>query len=436
MVEYRGQIANFMGGSQNITVRIDCFSGRDHRITSAGRRCPRAGRIEWGSRKVLLFMIPREFQLLLYCARSLPGAGPIRDLVNKGVNWQRLLQLAQQHGVRPMLFQGLKSVCWNAVPQTTQLELERFDAENVQKNLLFAGELLRLLGVFQQNGVPIVAFKGPVLAETVYGDLSLREFCDLDVIVHEDDVCKVEVILTDCGYQACFPDRAYRSAFLSYHGQYPFRHGKTGILLDLHWRLSSKGVTFPLQLAKVWPRLKQVTIVGRTVPTLADDDLALFLAAHGTKEGWRSLIWLCDFAEFLRKYQEIDWAAVLDRAQRSHSSRSLLLAVALASALLDAPVPSALVDRALRNSAVRALAEKARLRMLRTVPEGELAEFLNGLNTEDRLGQRLRRVAVLLTTRTVGDYKAMPLPKSLWGIYYFTRPFRLARKVAEKILNK
>ena len=26
-------------------------------------------------------------------------------------------------------------------------------------------------------------------------------------------------------------------------------------------------------------------------------DLALFLAAHGTKKGWRSLIWVCDFAE-------------------------------------------------------------------------------------------------------------------------------------------
>ena len=178
-----------------------------------------------------------------------------------------------------------------------------------------------------------------------------------------------------------------------------------------------------------------MTIAGRTVPTLAHDDLALFLAAHGTKEGWRSLIWVCDFAELLRKYQDIDWVAVLDRAQRSHSSRALLLAIALASTLLDAPAPPALIDRARKNSALRALAEEAKLRMLRAAPEQELGEFLNGLNTHDRLRHRLWPVATLLTTRTVSDYQAMPLPKSLWGIYYLTRPFRLASKFVKIMLG-
>jgi hypothetical protein len=36
-----------------------------------------------------------------------------------------------------------------------------------------------------------------------------------------------------------------------------------------------------------------------------------------------------------------------------------------------------------------------------------------------------------MTTRTVGDYQAMPLPKSLWGLYYLTRPFPLAGHVAK-----
>ena len=378
-------------------------------------------------------MNPREFQLLLYCARSRPDARSVRDLVSEGIDWQILLKLAAHHCVRPMLLQTLKSVCWDAVPQKIQFELTLFNKANVQKNLLFTGELLRLLGLFQQNAIPIAAFKGPVLADSVYGHISLREFSDLDVIVHEADLSKAEDILTARGYQADFPDRHYRSAFLSYQGQYALRHSNTGISVDLHWRLSGRGVPFPLQLAEIWPRLEQVMIADRTVPTVAHDDLALFLAGHGTKEGWRSLIWVCDFAEFLRKYQDIDWVAVLDRAQQSHCSRSLLLAIALASTLLDAPAPAALVDRAWKNSAIRALAQEAKLRMLHTVPEGELGEFLNDLNTADRLTQRLRRVAILLTTRTVGDYKAFPLPKSLWGIYYFTRPFRLASKVPEMI---
>src|SRR5262245_9426995 len=100
-------------------------------------------------------MTPRDFQLLLCCARSQPNFQRIRELVNEGVNWQALLELAQQHYVRPLLLQSLKSVCWDAVPQATKLDLEQFNRANLQKNLLFAGELLRLLGLFQQNRIRI-----------------------------------------------------------------------------------------------------------------------------------------------------------------------------------------------------------------------------------------------------------------------------------------
>ena len=108
----------------------------------------------------------------------------------------------------------------------------------------------------------------------------------------------------------------------------------------------------------------------------------------------------------------------------------------LASALLDAPVPQKLIAKARNSSAVRGLADEAQRRMLSTAPAGELREFLNGLNTHDRLRHRLWPIATLLTTRTVGDYQAMALPKPLWGMYYATRPFRLAAKAAELVIRR
>ena len=217
-------------------------------------------------------------------------------------------------------------------------------------------------GDFNENEVPVVAFKGPILAEAVYGDLSLREFCDLDLLIRVQDLTKAEDILLACGYTAQFPDRDYRTAFLSYHGQYAFRRGQSDLWVDLHWQFSPDGVVFPLRAAEVWPRLIEETVAGRTVPSLAHDDQALFLAAHGTKEGWRRLLWLCDFAEFLRRYQDLDWIAILERAARSHSSRQLLLAIELAATMLDAPAPAELLEKARNSSAVQSLARRARER--------------------------------------------------------------------------
>jgi hypothetical protein len=335
-----------------------------------------------------------------------------------------------------MLFRNLKLICWDAVPQTTQLELERVNKANVQKNLVLTAELLRLIDLFQQNRIPIATFKGPILAISVYGNLALREFSDLDLLIQEADLRKAEKILTACGYQADFPDEDYRTAFVSYQGQYAFRHSKSEISVDLHWQFSSKSVAFPIQSTEVWSRLRQVTICSRIVPTLTFDDLALLLAAHGTKEGWRNLGWLCDYAELLRNCHNINWDAILARAQRADCSRMVLLAMFLASRLLDAPAPAHLVDKAQGLSAVRALARKARARMLQPDSQGEDWKLLNGLNTHDRFWRRLWPVAItLLTIRTVGDYKAMPLPKSLWRIYYLIRPFRLASKAAHRVLH-
>jgi hypothetical protein len=160
----------------------------------------------------------------------------------------------------------------------------------------------------------------------------------------------------------------------------------------------------------------------------------LYLAAHGAKDGWRRLIWVIDFAQLLRRCRDMDWVKILERAQRSYSSRALLLAIDLASTLLDAPAPANLIDKARANSAVQALSEKVRLRMFGTSSPGELSEFMNSLSTHDLFRYRLWPVVTLLTTRTVGDYEAIPLPKLLWGIYYLTRPVRLALKAIVMML--
>lgn len=377
----------------------------------------------------------REFQLLLDCARSEPDAGRIRAFVNEGVDWRTLLELATQHRVRPLVIQSLKSVCWDAVPPTNQLELDSSCKAILVQNFFFTGELLRLLDAFQKNGVAIAAFKGAVLAEAVYGDLSLREFVDLDVVIREMDDGKAEQILNACGYQTYVPGSDFRSAFLSYYGQQIFR-GRTGVHVDLHWRLASKNVAFPVQSAELWGRLRNVTIAGRTVPTLANEDLALFLAVHGTKERWRSLIWVCDFAELLRKNEDIEWLALFDLTKRARCSRPLLLAMLLASTLLDAPAPAKLIDKARNDSAVRALVEEAQLGVLNPTPTGEFGELLTGLKTHDLLRHRVWPAATLLMTRTEGDYRAMPLPKSLWGMYYLIRPFRLAGLAAQILVSR
>ncbi|GAG91885.1 unnamed protein product, partial [marine sediment metagenome] len=83
----------------------------------------------------------------------------------------------------PLLYQSLKKTCPEAVPDDTLEQLRAYFLTNAKRNLFLTGKLLRLLELLKDNGILAVPFKGPVLAESVYGDLSLRQFADLDILV-------------------------------------------------------------------------------------------------------------------------------------------------------------------------------------------------------------------------------------------------------------
>ena len=135
----------------------------------------------------------------------------------------------------------------------------------------------------------------------------------------------------------------------------------------------------------------------------------------------------------MRRFQDLDWIAILQRAAAGSTRRdNCCLLFELAATTLDAPAPTELLIRLATAWRCSPLARQAREGMLLTAPKGNW-EFRFGLNTDDKWLHRLLPIKALLTTRTVGDHQAMPLPKSLWGLYYLTRPFRLAGQAAKKV---
>jgi hypothetical protein len=143
-----------------------------------------------------------EFALLLACcAAGDPGSsGPDREaLIARLIDWPRLIRLAEHHGVTPLLFQALRNAT-DSVPPAILDELRNRYQHIARKNLEFTKELFRVLECLEAHAIPAIPLKGPVLAETVYGDLALRDFSDLDVLVQPENVLKAKAVLGALGY--------------------------------------------------------------------------------------------------------------------------------------------------------------------------------------------------------------------------------------------
>lgn len=366
-------------------------------------------------------------ELLLCCARtqlSESMAHRIRHLLKQQVDWDYLFALARRHSLLPLLYSSLQR---SDIPPAKLAWLKQQFQDNAARNLLLTAELCRLIARLKDEGIEAVPYKGPALAVYAYGDLSLRRFIDLDLLLKKDDVLKARDVLLALGYRG-HPAWSGSGEKLLLHTQHnlPLKSEDGRLIVELHWEVAPE-LFASLSEDDFWQRLEPLTLNGMPVNTMSAEDLLLSLCVHGSKHLWERLAWICDIAELLRVKPDINWGSVLDQAEEGDLKRMLGLGLHLADNLLQAPVPLAVSRTYANDSTIKSLADRVKNRLFDGAeqrPSG-LSEVLSfNLRARQDLRSRIRycRFAFMPTD---ADLAALRLPHSMRFVYYIMRPFRL-----------
>src|SRR5688572_16730907 len=296
-----------------------------------------------------------ETELLLDCARtslSSSTAARVRELAIQPLDWALLYQMALAHRVGPLLHRNLQRSAPQSVPAPVVEHLRDHARATGRRNLFLTGRLLRLLAAFNDRRIRVIPFKGPLIATHVYGDLVIRPFSDLDVLIHARDVAAAKAMLSAHGYEQR----------TSHPWEAPFEDA-TGVEVDLHWGIGPSYDPTPRTFDQLWARAVPLALEGVEVHSLAPEDLLLVLSIQIAKD-WRdsrhSLLQICDTAELLRRCPGLDWAQVLELARTSGGERILQLDLLLSHELLSAPVPEPVLRSAQASRAARTLALELR----------------------------------------------------------------------------
>jgi len=371
--------------------------------------------------------------LLAVCSTAAEGPGDdrLQTWLGTDLDWPFLLQAAVRHGVVPQLHQALSRTPAGSIPEDLRNDLARTYARVERHNLLLAAELLGCLELLQSHGISAIPWRGPVLAATAYGDLGLRQFDDLDLLVCHPDVLLACRLLMERGY-AVSPQLtpSQQTCYLRSQAAISlWRVAGARLIVELHWRLAEDYFSFPLGLDQLRRRLVPASVEGHAVQTLSSEDLLLFLCAHGTKHLWVRLAWAVDVARVLQASPNLDWAYVMRQARALGSERMLWLGLLLAHDLLAAPVPAELRSTLSSDEPVLSLAAQAQQRLF-AAGDRHPAEFesvVYHLRARERWRDRLRYVVLLAVSLTPGDWDALHLPDWLFPLYYLLRPFRLLK---------
>lgn len=376
-----------------------------------------------------------EVDLMLCCARTVGNPElrfQIKEMVGRGIDWQLLLQLATSHGIRPLVYKSLRTACWEDVPEATRHELSHFYSTNSARNRFLAGELLHILQLLEAEQILAVPFKGPVLASVLYGDLALREFVDLDFLVRERDISKAKQILSHEGYQPNFTG----TAIIPDSDEVVLSCSSTGIVVELHWQFLPRRFAPVLSAEDVWSGIEPVSFSGRQVWSFSSQDMFLFLAVHGAKHSWSALKWLCDLTEFIRSNPEMDWPRLFTRAETLGAVRTCRLAIYLAAELLQAEVPSSILDEIREDAQVRRLAQDVRLRIEEPRDVQPVEGQIFNLKLKERLRDKIRYVFLQCTQYSGEEERFLPLPSTLSFMYVFVRPVWLLRRYGSSVLKR
>jgi hypothetical protein len=374
-----------------------------------------------------------EVQMLLACARTVlddSQAAKITALATEKMDWERFVYLGIGHGVVPLLYRSLNTTRPAGVPSSV-MERLRNEAQGIAgRNVLLATELLNLLDLLRANGVSAMPYKGPALACQVYGELRLRSFIDLDILVRRLDIPKVRNLLAENGYQPQLKMTAGKQrAILRSECDEVFT-GTNGRILEIHWAITPPFFSFQLRTEDLFSRATTIDLLGKKVLAPSPEDLLLILSVNGTKDMWNRLEFICRVAELLYRYPEINWQNVFTRARELGADRMVLLGLFLAHHLLGASLPEEVLQRFQRTKILLSLANQVCERLF-VRPEDmpsqfELTRFR--LRSRERLRDRLNYCFRRALSPTYKDLETVSLPPSLEFLYPLVRPFRLIRR--------
>jgi Uncharacterised nucleotidyltransferase len=375
-----------------------------------------------------------EKRLLLRCARTQLPPGfreEIRQLAALPLDWDLLLVEAARNSLRPLVARHLSACAAEIVPPQQLKRLSDAVRANTARCLILTAELIQLMDRFREAGISAVPYKGPVAAVQAHEDITLREFEDLDIIVRQQEMPRVNQVVTSLGYRSKFPwilSPDAGSALVP--GEYQYLHDSRRMVVEVHTERTLRHFPVPPDLEGLFRRLVPVFLSGHEIRTFAPEDALVMLCIHGSKDFWERISWIVDIAELIRACPKLDWNAVSNRADSWKAGRILYLGLTLASGMLDARLPDDIGARVRDDRVAAALASEVAQRLLRRDQRlfGSAGRFSFRRRMVDGALAGWRYSIRLAVAPAEEDWQMVRLPGLLAPLYVALRPLRLLRK--------
>jgi hypothetical protein len=215
--------------------------------------------------------------------------------------------LAYSHGIFPLVYRSLKEF-QQLIPDDIFIRMKQHYMDIVKQNMLMTSELMKVVKILEENNIESISFKGPVLSQLAYGDVVSRQYCDLDILVDENNIDKVCNLLKEKNYQ--FDELLFKKIFENKSIFHDITIYKENIVnIEFHWRLFSDEYKTDFTSLNLNDYVTYSSISNIQLKIFKNELTLLYLSIHGTKHNWERVEWLVDIVKLVENTQ-LNWNEV------------------------------------------------------------------------------------------------------------------------------
>jgi hypothetical protein len=314
----------------------------------------------------------------------------IQDILSPDLDWAYFLKRAQDELLAPLIhktflkIEGAKGI----VPAE---RLANSYYSTLGNNLIALHQMQEFASAFKNEVIPAIIFKGLALAESAYADMGLRGGGDIDILVRQEDILRIDKILKALSYSPELDaERLKELSFRRYCDTFFYCPAdKRYLPIDIHFHPSNnRHISHSIDLEKLWQDAEPIEFGPARLLTFSKYHQLIYLSMHGLNHSFFPLIYLCDINEFLRAhYNNFNWGRLVGEAFEFGLSKQLYYALFLAGRIFGADIPADTLTR-LRPKKI-SLFEHRFINFILKARQIFVGEGLVYLGMNETLGERI-----------------------------------------------
>jgi len=259
--------------------------------------------------------------------------------------WGQLARRVIERQAAPLVLHRLRTCeLTHLLPPSVISLWEKAAWKTLSRKLLLSDEFVRVARAFTGAGIQFIPMKGICLSEELYPSPGMRQFSDIDILVHEADSDAAVAELHQMGYKeagiaAELPPDVHALSDASHRPPLV----RKGIMVEIHTRVHRRREDWQVDHDDLWRTAVETRLYGQPVKVFSRTYQLLTVAIHHDKhfrEGKFQMTGYYDMVHMLRQWSsEIEWEELLRLCDEARCAPAVLTHLALIAHYAGVEVP-------------------------------------------------------------------------------------------------